>query len=54
MLRVPLTARRAYVCVLRELKIENMQSLFSICMQGVIRYFGYFACREPGAFDGDR
>ncbi|KAL0833107.1 hypothetical protein ABMA28_001217 [Loxostege sticticalis] len=46
LLRIPWTAHRTNVSVLKELKMENAQRLSSICLYRVVGYFGHIARRE--------
>ncbi|KAL0878559.1 hypothetical protein ABMA27_003646 [Loxostege sticticalis] len=46
LLRIPWTAHRTNVSVLKELKMENAQRLSSICLHRVVSYFGHIARRE--------
>lgn len=46
LLRIPWTARRNNVSILRELKVENVQRLSLAWLQDIIRCFGHVPCRD--------
>lgn len=46
LLRIPWTAHRTNISVLKELKIENAQRLSQTCLSKVLKYFGHIARRS--------
>lgn len=46
MLRIPWTAHRTNISILKQLKLEKTQRLSTTCLQRILRYFGHVARRD--------